>query len=332
MNKLVTFRLGDSRFAIPAELVAEVVETGPITHRLPGEKGSHVGLACVRDRWIPVVELASALADAPPLDPDAPGAVVLVLGRERGQLGLRVQDPGEVVAMRVERARQERSEDLLDVDGELVRFVDPATLVASGVMLTGEKGAHMQDSQANPEPLRVVTFQLGDEAFGIDVMGVFEVLPLPELRPVPRAPDFVEGVVEVRDSIVPVIDMRKRFSMPAREHGAPTRLLIVAMGEGRAGLIVDAVPGVIPLPESAVNPPPDFFRGLAGRYLDGLAKDGDRLIILLNVGEILSSKEKIALEKMVSEAASAAKRSGAKPRPKRKKRTPRSTKKKKSDT
>jgi purine-binding chemotaxis protein CheW len=321
MSNLITFRLGDSRFAIPADVVTEIVEAGPIEHRLPGDDGARVGLARVRDRWIPVVELAGAMSGVPSLDPNSGDALLLVLGRERSRLGLRVQGPGEVVQGSATPTRSDRSEDLLELDGEMVRYVDPAALVASRAELLGEKGETMVDRDVAAEPLRGVRFQLGEEEFGVDVMKVFEVLPVPEVRPVPKAPEFVEGVVDIRDSIIPVIDMRKRFSLPERETGDPGRLLIVAIGEARAGLIVDTVPGVAPLAEDAVSPPPDFFRGLAGRYLEGLAKDDDRMIIMLNVGEILSSKEKIALKKVVDSAKPAA---GVK----RKKRAPPRTKKK----
>ncbi|UCC83829.1 MAG: chemotaxis protein CheW [Gemmatimonadota bacterium] len=317
MSNLITFRLGNSRFAIPADVVTEIVEAGSIKHSLPGDEGARVGLARVRDRWIPVVELAGAISGAPSLDPDSADALLLVLGRERGRLGLRVQGPGEVVQGCEARSPNDRSDDLLELDGEMVRFVDPAALVASRAELLGERGESMVDRDVAAEPLRVVRFQLGDDEFGIDVMKVFEVLPVPKVRPVPKAPAFVEGVVDVRDSIIPVIDMRKRFSLPERETDESSRLLIVAIGEARAALVVDTVPGVVPLAEDAVSPPPDFFRGLAGKYLEGLAKDDDRMIIMLNVGEILSSKEKIALEKVVDSAKPAARAKGKKRAPRR---------------
>jgi len=328
MNNLITFRLGDSRFAIPADVVTEIVEAGPIEHRLPGDDGTRVGLARIRDRWIPVVELANAFSGVPRLDREARDALLLVLGRERGQLGLRVQGPGQLVRGDASPLPRDRPDDLIDLGGEMVRYVDPAALVASRPELLGEKGESMQDRDVAAEPLRVVRFQVGDEEFGVDVMDVFEVLPVPAVRPVPRAPEFVEGVTDVRDAIIPIIDMRKRFSLPERETGDPGRLLIVAIGEARAGLVVDAVPGVVPLAEDAVNPPPDFFRGLAGRYIKGLAKDDDRLIILLNVGEILSSKEKIALEKMIDSARQGSEEGGPGARPSGKKRSARRTKKK----
>ncbi len=317
MSNVITFRLGDSRFAIPADVVSEIVEAGPIEHRLPGADGARVGLARVRGRWIPVVELAGAVSDVPSLDPDSADALLLVLGRENGRLGLRVQGPGEVVRRCTGRSPGDRSDDLLELDGEMVRYVDPAALVAFRAELLGKKGESMEDRHAAAEPLRVVTFQLGEDEFGVDVMKVFEVLPVPEVRPVPKAPAFVEGVVDIRDSILPVIDMRKRFSLPERETGDPSRLLIVAIGEARAALVVDTVPGVVPLAEDSVSPPPDFFRGLAGRYLDGLAKDDDRMIIMLDVGEILSSKEKIALEKVVDSAKPGTHAKGKKRAPRR---------------
>ncbi|MGD2215839.1 MAG: chemotaxis protein CheW [Gemmatimonadales bacterium] len=328
MHDLITFRLGDSRFAIPADVVTEIVEAGPIEHRLPDADGAGIGLARVHDRWIPVVELAGAISDAPSLDPDSPDALLLVLGRGGGRLGLRVQGPGEVVRGSAASLASARSEDLLELDGAMVRFIDPAALVASRGELLGEKGDSMGERHVAAEPLRVVRFQLGDEDFAVDVMKVFQVLPVPEVRPVPKAPEFVEGVVDVRDSIIPVIDMRKRFSLPERETADPGRLLIVAIGEARAGLVVDAVPGVVALPEEAVSPPPDFFRGLAGRYLEGLAKDDDHMIIMLNIGEILSSKERIALEKVVDSAKPATEDAEPAPRTRHKKRAPRRTKKK----
>lgn len=331
MNDLVTFRLGDSRFAIPADMVSEIIETGPIEHRLPGVDGPRVGLALVRDHWIPVVELAGAVNDVPSMDPESPNALLLVLGRGGGRLGLRVEGPGEIVEGNATPTSSDRSEDLVEVDGEMVRYVDPAALVAFRAELLGEKGGSMDDRHVAAEPLRVVRFKLADEEFGVDVMRVFEVLPVPEVRPVPKAPDFVEGVVDVRDSIIPVIDMRKRFSLPERETDDPARLMIVAIGEARAALVVDSVPGVVPVAEETVSPPPDYFRGLAGRYLEGLLKDDDRMVIMLDMDEILSSKEKIALEKVVDSAKPAAGDAEPDVRAKRKKSAPRRRKKKSRD-
>jgi len=299
MRSLVTFRVGDARYALPVEAVREVVELGPLTHRLPGSDEDRLGLALVRGRWIPVLELARAVEGAERLDPGAQTSVLLVLGGDAGSLGLRVEAIGEVVhAGRGGTRGASQSEGLVDLDGELFRYVDPEPLLGRRAEPEEGEGAIMREDRMTQEPLRIVAFRLGGEEFAIDILEVQEVLRVPEVRGVPKAPDFVEGVVRLRDSLVPVIEMRKRFSLPERRRTADARLLVVSLRSGRAGLVVDEVPGVTQIPVDAVSPPPEFFRGLAGRYLRGIAQAGDRLIILLDVNEILSSKERIALERM----------------------------------
>ena len=299
VTSLVTFRVGEARYALPAEAVREVVELGPLTHHLPGSDEDRLGLALVRGRWIPVLELARVVEGAQRLDPGAETIVLLVLGGDGRPLGLRVEAFGDVVQAGSGATRgPPQSEGLVELDGELFRYVDPQPLLGRRAEPGEGEGTIMSEDRMNPEPLRVVAFRLGGEEFGINILEVHEVLRVPEVRSVPKAPDFVEGVVRLRDALVPVIEMRKRFSLPERGRESDARLLVVSLSGGRAGLVVDEVPGVTPVPVDAVSPPPEFFKGLAGRYLQGIAQDGDRLIILLDVDEILSSKERIALEKM----------------------------------
>jgi purine-binding chemotaxis protein CheW len=272
--------------------VSEVVEVGAVKHEVLAQEGTRLGLTCVRGRWIPVIELAGSFPDTPNLDPNADSTFLLVLGGVKGQLGLRVEDFGEVVEVQGgSLAREGGRERQVDVNGELIRFVDPATLLASRADLLSDKGDYMEEIKTAPKSTQVVTFFLSEEEFGIDVMKVFEVLKIPE-------PDFIEGVIGLRDSFVPVIDMRKRFNLPHSEGDGAGRVLVVQTGDSPVALVVDDVPGVVELPLDAISPAPEFFKGLAGRYLDGVAESGDRLIILLNLDEVLSSKERIALEKM----------------------------------
>jgi purine-binding chemotaxis protein CheW len=305
MTALVTFRVGASRFAVPAEFVAEVVETGPISHRVPGGGGGRgPGLVCVRGRWIPVVDLARA---APEVAPHEVGAVetspsgsltMLVLGLGRRRLGLRVDGLGEIVpAPQPGDALADAAGDLLEVHGEMVRCVDPGSLLGSGASALKDRSAAMDEERATVETVRVISFRVCGEDFGVDVMRVLEVVRVPEIRRVPRAPEFVEGVVSLRDSVVPVIDMRKRFSLPARPEGGAARLLVAAAAGTQVALIVDEVPDVVDLSRDQINVAPEFFRGLAGRYLEGTARDGGRLLILLNLDEILSARERIALRR-----------------------------------
>jgi purine-binding chemotaxis protein CheW len=130
-------------------------------------------------------------------------------------------------------------------------------------------------------------------------MRTFEVLKFARLRKVPKAPDFIEGMVNLRDQVVPVVDMRKRLGLPERSEGEMSRLLVVAIGNSRVALRVDDVPGVLELAPDAINPAPDLFRGLERRYLEGIAQDGERLMILLDLEEVLTSKERLALQELV---------------------------------
>ncbi len=296
MRELVAFRVGDSRYALPAEAVNECVEVGRITESVPAADGGRLKLANVRDRWVPVVDLVKAIPGAPEVDPDAENSVLLVLGRDRARLALRVEAFDGVVGLSESVAYERRMDDLIELNGELVHFVDPAALLASGALLEGEGGS-MEEKSTAAEPLQLVAFRVGGEEFGLEVMKVKRVLKVPELRTVPTAPEFVEGVVSVADAVVPVIDMRKRFGVAAGPGGG--QLLVVEAANSTVGLVVDEVPGVTNIAEDAVSPAPDFFKGLAGRYLEGIAEDEGRLIILLNLEEILSSKERIALEKML---------------------------------
>ncbi len=299
MSELIAFRVGDFRYALPADVVAECVEVGRITESVPAADGGRLGLARVRDRWVPVLELVRAIPGAPQMDPDADNSVLLVLGRDRGRLALRVEAFDGVMDLGGGVAYERSVDDLIELNGELVHYVDPAALLASAALLESEGGS-MDEKTTAAEPRQVVAFRVGGEEFGLDVMRVKRVLKVPELRIVPKAPEFVEGIVSIADSIVPVIDMRKRFSVS--ESAAGGHLLVVEAGDSQVGLVVDEVPGVTNIAEEAVSPAPDFFKGLAGRYLEGIAEEQGRLIILLNLEEVLNSKERIALKKMLKEA------------------------------
>lgn len=304
MNRVVTFRVDGAGYALPADAVHEVVELEGL-ESLPFRGNAEVvGLTRFRGRYIPVIDLPGITDEETGPGRRSPGSrsVLLVLGRGTGRLGLRVNELGEVRPLEM-RTRGGREVPVVEMNGELVRYLEPGSLVGGDdSVLLGGGDPTMEASGAPEEKLRVVTVRLGPEVFGIDVMKVFEVLRVPDVRNVPKAPDFVEGVTEARGEVVPIIDLRKRFSLPETAVGPETRLLIVAMGENRIGLLVDGVPGVAEYPADAVNAPPEIFRGLESRYLDGIVKEDERLLLLLNIEEVLSSEERIALETMLDDA------------------------------
>ncbi|MBI5902138.1 MAG: chemotaxis protein CheW [Deltaproteobacteria bacterium] len=145
------------------------------------------------------------------------------------------------------------------------------------------------------EVLQLVTFRLGSEEFSMDILKVQEIIRHMDLTRVPRTPDFVDGVINLRGRVIPVIDLRKRFGMSADERTSETRIIVADVDNSIVGLKVDAVSEVLRLPSDTVEPPPLLVKGAESDYIKGVGKLEGRLIILLDIGKILSKTEKDVL-------------------------------------
>ncbi len=147
------------------------------------------------------------------------------------------------------------------------------------------------------ETLQVVVFQIGEEEYAVDILQVQEIIRPQEIVPMPQAPDFVKGMINLRGHAIPVIDLRERLGVSPSEtsDGSATRIIIVRVEEALVGMIVDEVSHVLRIPKSAIEPPPATIVGSASEYITGIAKVEDRLIVLLNISKILSAEERVAL-------------------------------------
>ncbi len=143
--------------------------------------------------------------------------------------------------------------------------------------------------------LQVVTFRIGEEEFGVNILQVQEIIRMLDITKVPKAPEFVEGVINLRGKVIPIIDLRKRFGLPFRERDKTTRIIVVELGATVVGFIVDAVSEVLRLPASTVEPPPPVVAGLDAEYISGVGKLDDRLLIMLDMNRLLSRDEQRAL-------------------------------------
>jgi purine-binding chemotaxis protein CheW len=150
--------------------------------------------------------------------------------------------------------------------------------------------------QAAVPQVQLVTFRVGGEEFGLDVFAVHEIIRYAGVTPVPRAPEFVEGVLNVRGTVVPVVDLRRRFEVAERPFDEETRIVLAEYGGERLGLVVDSVTEVLRAPETAISAPPAYIRGIAAEFVRGIVRLEARLVILLDLERILSSQERIALE------------------------------------
>lgn len=151
----------------------------------------------------------------------------------------------------------------------------------------------MEQVQSMQE-LQLVIFRLGSEEYGLPITKVQEINRLVPITKLPQTPSFMEGVINLRGRIIPVIDLRKRFQLKVADHGDESRIIIVEVSGQTVGIIVDAVNEVVRMPASSVEPPPPVFI-LDAQYIYGVGKLEDRLLILLDIDNILTSQESIEL-------------------------------------
>jgi len=154
-----------------------------------------------------------------------------------------------------------------------------------------------QDQNANLDDiLQLVSFKIGNEEFGVDILKVQEINRMMEITTVPNAPEFVDGVVNLRGRIIPVIDLRTRLNMPRNKHDHNTRIVVVELSGKTVGFIVDEVSEVLRIPRNITEPPPDMVAGINAEYITAVGKLEDRLLILLDLEKVLSEDEAASLD------------------------------------
>ena len=143
--------------------------------------------------------------------------------------------------------------------------------------------------------LQLVTFRIGDEEFGVDILSVQEIIRLMQITMVPHAASFIEGVINLRGKVIPVMDVRLRFHLPAVEYNDRTCVVVVCVGDVTIGLVVDTVSEVVNIPESNISPPPRFSSATSGRYVSGMGKIGEAVKIIIDAEKLLRDDELAAL-------------------------------------
>jgi purine-binding chemotaxis protein CheW len=141
------------------------------------------------------------------------------------------------------------------------------------------------------DELQLVSFNIGSEEFGVDILKVQEINRMVEITKVPQAPRYVEGVINLRGKVIPIIDLRKRFNMEIKEHDKSTRIVVVDISGNIMGMIVDAVSEVLRLPADTIEPPPELVTGINSEYIKGVAKLEDRLLIFLDLSKVIDAEE-----------------------------------------
>jgi purine-binding chemotaxis protein CheW len=164
--------------------------------------------------------------------------------------------------------------------------------------------AKEKKTAAAEDSIQLVTFQVGTEEYGLDISSITEVVRPLKITPLPKMPAFIEGVINLRGVIIPVVDLRNRFELKTIKNDQRKMRMIITRGavhgtagasSGLLGLVVDNVDEVIHVPKKDIDPAPEAATGRNVDFITGMGKVGDRLIILLDIASILSQQERVAL-------------------------------------
>lgn len=164
-----------------------------------------------------------------------------------------------------------------------------------GVEDNSNKGDFMS---SNDEESQLVVFELSSEFYGVDISAVNTIIRMQEITEIPRSPEFVEGVINLRGSIIPVIDLRKRLGLRVNEPTRASRIIVIEANNQMIGMVVDAVAETVRLPQSAIEPPSPIVLSADVEYVRGIGKLSDRLVVLLDLDKVLAPKEVEAIHNM----------------------------------
>lgn len=315
--QLVSFAVAGQEYAIDIASVQEIVQVPENIVHVPNSPGHVLGLMTLRERLLPLVSLRS-LFSLPARELDEKSRIV-VIALGSAAVGVVTDSVSEV--LRVPKNVVDRMPALLAREGDLsdiaeicrldngkrlVSIISVDNMFRHSVVKDALKTVDdMDDSKRNiaddeggsDDEEQVVVFHLAAGEFGVPIESVQEIVRVPdELTHVPKAPDFVEGVINLRGSVLPVIDLRKRLDLPAVERNDRQRIMVFMLGGVRTGFIVDAVTEVLKIPKNAIEASPKLS-GEQSRLLGRVAnlEKQKRMIQLIEPDYLIDSADSVAL-------------------------------------
>ena len=159
--------------------------------------------------------------------------------------------------------------------------------------ITQDAAVQESDHSETTGSMQLVSFGLADEEYGIEITKIREIILITEITQVPQTPHYVKGLINLRSTVIPVIDLRTRFDLPEAEATDESRIMVLNVGSKTVGIVVDAVSEVLRVSHKDIAPPPPTVAGLGREYLTGLVKLEDRLLIMLDIDKILDGDEEV---------------------------------------
>jgi purine-binding chemotaxis protein CheW len=312
---LVTFEVAEQEFALELESVQEILPVPAAIAVVSRAETLVLGMSSLRDRLLPLLSLRGLLGFPPAQASDGREKVVvmtvggaqvgLVADRARTILAAEnasIDSLPPVLAARAGGETRLKAVYRGDRGRRLVSILSPEHLFREDVMRRLGDRARPVESDTLPAARQgeqtFLVFRLGNDEFGLPIEAVDEVGELPaKITRLPKTPKFLEGVVNLRGDVLPVVDQRRRFDMPAAEELERRRLVVVRTERHRAGLIVDGVSGVLRVPENSVQSPPVLTDQIA-RLVRGVINldESRRLVLVLDPSELLTPAERGRLD------------------------------------
>lgn len=327
-RRLVSFAVAGQEYALDIAHVQEIVQVPERITALPRAAAHVLGLISLRQRLLPLVSLRG-LFGLPAQAADEHHRIVVVVLPGGAQVGLVTDSVKEVLGVprqqteavpaalaRHGELREFEAICRLDEGRRLVSIIDTTQLLGLQGVRDALAAAHEAGNAAQPgdqestdmatesssrqgdqDDVQVVIFRLGAEEFGVPIMSVQEIVRVPEvLTRVPRTPAFVEGVINLRGTVLPVLDQRTRLGLPAIERNEGQRIMVYTLGGLRTGFIVDSVAEVLRIGRAHIAPAPDLGSE-QGRLIAEVAKldGGQRLVMLIAPEQLLGAREATAM-------------------------------------
>jgi len=146
--------------------------------------------------------------------------------------------------------------------------------------------------------IRLINFRIGPESFVLDIMAIRQIIAYSGSTSIPRAPSFIEGIVVLRNEVIPIIDLRQRLYPDLPPLETTPLVLVIRMAEGTIGLKVDEVQGIVTVEVESILPAPPLIRGIEGELLVGIVPHGEEVALLIDVASILTPREKQSLQEV----------------------------------
>ena len=314
---LVTFDVAGQEFALDLESVQEIVPAPATLVAMPRAETLVLGVTSLRNRLLPLLSLRGLLGFPPKAASDGREKVVvmrvggaqvgLVADRARAILAAQASAIDPIPAVLAARTGGEARIKAIyrgEEGRRLVSILMPEQLFREDVMRRLTHGGHSDNAPAThrdsqrASDLQFLVFRLGEDEFGLPIDGVDEVGEVPaKITKLPKTPKFLEGVVNLRGDVLPVIDQRRRFDMPVLAESDRRRLVVVRTERHRAGLIVDGVSDVLRVTAGSVEPPPELTDQIA-RLVRGVInlEQSQRMILVLDASELLTPAERGRLD------------------------------------